>query len=133
MNKVKVQPIVIILAFIVLVLVYKTFYRIRVEKEGVFTVAKVLDIEVGKSGSSCKIEIYLRRKRFVTFVPGKYCGYDCIGNYFFVRVLVDNVKMQPMLYVNKPVPACILDSLDYFNGWNSIPDCRTFRSEMLTE
>ena len=95
------------------------------DKHGIITVAKVTGFEGAESGSDLYLEIYLEGKKYKTSV-GQGCQHDCIGRFFFVKVLRDNPTHYIIFYGYKPVPDCIMSNVIYFKGWKEIPDCNNY-------
>jgi hypothetical protein len=114
--------VIIIVLLVFLFLYWKTG---AVNNEGIITVAKVLRHEGAESGSELYIEIYLDDKKYITSV-GQDCQQDCIGNYFFVKVMRNDPTDYPILYGHAPVPACIITNVKIFKGWSKIPDCSNY-------
>lgn len=95
------------------------------KEQGVIIVAKVLRLEGAESGSDLYIEIYLKGKTYYTSVDQE-CQSDCIGNYFFIRVMTCNPVDYPILYGHQQVPDCKLKNVKEFDGWKNIPDCNNY-------
>lgn len=115
--------LVCMMALTIFVFVY--FREARVNKHGVFTIAKVLRYETSESGSFLYFEIYLGDKRILTSVD-QDCN-NCIGNYYFVKVSKDNPDQYPILFNDRPVPECIITGVKYFKGWEKIPNCNEYQ------
>jgi hypothetical protein len=116
----------VVLAFLAILIIY---YYIKkkgdyTDNNGIITVAKVVRQEVAESGSSLHINIYLRDKIIPASV-GNDC-YNCIDKFFFVKVRKDIPANYPILYTEKPVPNCIIKSVQYFKGWDDFPTCSNY-------
>jgi hypothetical protein len=114
--------------FAIIVVLFLVFYSINrtnhTDKHGLITVAKVMKYEPAESGSSLEINIYLKDKVISTSVSTG-C-YFCVGKFFFIKVLKDDPKSYPLLILDKPVPDCIIEKVQYFKGWDSIPSCDNY-------
>jgi hypothetical protein len=95
------------------------------EKNGIVTVAKVIEYEAHEQGSSTLIHIYLGNKIIPTHVTPD-CYY-CEGKYYFIKVLKDDPENTPLFYEDKPVPDCIIENVKYFEGWNDFPTCDSLK------
>ena len=89
--------------------------------KGVITVAKVLRYESGEYGSDLSLEVYVGDKKFTTTVD-QDCD-ECVGRYYFVKILKEDPLRYPLIYTDDPVPDCILSKVKYFDGWKDIPEC----------
>jgi len=114
---------VIFIIILLIGLVFFVRFKIsKVDKDGIITISKVIRYEGAEAGSDLYIEIYLENKTYVTSI-NQECQYDCIGNYFFVRVSKNQPTEYPIFYGNRMVPKCILDKIKYFEGWTNFPTC----------
>lgn len=104
------------------------FVRFKVSqtnKYGIITVAKATRYEGAESGSDLYIDIYLEGKIYKTSVD-QGCQYNCVGNYFFVKVLKNDPSGYVTFYGDKQVPDCIIKNVTYFKGWQDIPTCEKY-------
>jgi hypothetical protein len=116
-----------VIIFIVLLLVIINDFNKKTnntEKNGVITVARIMRHEIAEQGATLNIEIYLKNKVFTTTATNK-CYY-CEGKFFFVKVLEENPTSYPILYMDKPVPDCIIENVKYYKGWNDFPTCSNY-------
>lgn len=118
------QVICAIFVFIVIILFVRHKYN-QVDEQGIITVAKVLRYEGAVSGSDLYIQIFLKDTSYITSINHE-CGFDCIGNYFFIKVSKDNPTKYPIFYSDRKVPECILKKITFFKGWKKIPTCESF-------
>jgi hypothetical protein len=114
---------------IVFIVIYAKKKTAHTEKNGVITVAKILKYEPAESGSSLKINIYLKDKVITTSV-GTGC-YFCVGGYYFIKVIKDDPASYPLLLLDKPVPDCIIENIKYYQGWDSFPTCYDIQTKRL--
>ena len=119
-------PAIGTILLIIMMIYYCVSKSNNIEKNGVVTVAKVMEYEAAEQGSSLRIHVYLEHKVITAHVSND-C-YFCIGGYYFVKVLKDDPDSYLILYMDKPVPDCIIRRVgfDYFKGWKDFPDCSNF-------
>jgi hypothetical protein len=111
--------------FIVFLLFLFLWYKEGdVNKNGIITIAKVIDWNASGDGSALSIEIYFREKIYKTTLNIS-CEGNCVGNYYFIKINKDNPTDYPIFYEDKKVPDCILlQNSDYLNGWFDFPSCK---------
>jgi len=107
-----------------LVVCWMLVKKSEMRKYGVITVAQVIKYEAAESGSMLRIHVYLKDK-VITAYASNDC-YFCIGGYYFVKVMKDDPDDYPILYIDKPVPDCIIKNVKYYKGWNDFPTCSNY-------
>ncbi|MDR3712234.1 MAG: hypothetical protein P4L51_05420 [Puia sp.] len=101
---------------------YRAHFKWKdVADKGVFTVAKVTGFETTGYDSKISLEVYLGDKKYTTIV-NEDCD-ECVGSYFFVKVLKDDPLKYPLVYGEEPVPDCIVTGVKNFEGWQDFPKC----------
>jgi len=116
-----------IIGFIAIGLLIACFILVKrseMRKHGIITVAKVIEYEAAESGSSLRIQVYLKDKVITAYVANE-C-YFCAGKYYFVKVLKDDPTNYPIIYMEKPVPDCIIENVKYYKGWDDFPTCNNY-------
>lgn len=106
---------------ILLLLTYIILKEQDIKSNGVFTIAKVTKYEGDADGSSLYLNIYINGA-IVQQVVNQGCEGNCVGKYYFVKVLLDDPS-HVTLYGDKNVPDCILSNSIPNNGWKEIPEC----------
>ncbi|HKC36525.1 MAG TPA: hypothetical protein VKB95_10705 [Chitinophagaceae bacterium] len=96
-------------------------HRNNVNRDGRITIAKVIDFQGASSGVNVHIIIYYGQKEYRKTVDVE-CN-DCVGNYFFVKILPEDPQGYVIFYDRKQVPECILTKPIPPNGWDRIPQC----------
>lgn len=117
----KYNNLIFVILGVLLIIGYTYFRKNRIDKFGIFTIAKVVRYEGASSGSFLYMTVYLGGKTFNTSV-GNSC-YRCIGKYYFVKVIKENPSKHVIFYNESPVPECILKNPIPENGWKKFPSC----------
>jgi hypothetical protein len=115
-----------LLSVITILLIFIAFFVIRknkMNKEGVFTIAKVIKYESDASGGSLYIEVYFRGEKINTIVNSSCFGCDKDNDFYFVQLLKQNPKYDIYFFEDYPVPDCILKKPIPELGWKELPKC----------
>jgi hypothetical protein len=108
--------------FIIIAIWYNNKKANYTEKNGVVTVAKVIE---SAGEGDVRIHIYYKGK-IISDVVNINC-YFCLGGYYFAKVRKDDPENYPLFYEEKPVPDCIIEHVKYFEGWNDFPTCDSLK------
>lgn len=114
------------IGFCIILLLLLRYHNLKVngvEKYGVISIAKVLEFQSSRSGTSYVVDIYFKNKRIRSKIPGADCNYKCVGNFYFIKFLENDPTKYAELYKDKPVPSCIHKRLRYYKGLDHFPSC----------
>ena len=111
------------LLLLVAIVLYVRYQLDSTKRNGIYTVAKIMKWEPAESGSDLYIDIYLSGKIYHSSLGDGCRSPECLGRFFFVKVLNSHPTHYPILLDNMPVPDCILKKFPDFPGWEEIPKC----------
>ena len=115
------NELVAVVLIVSLVIAYIAYEKNKINKHGVFAIAKVLRYEGAASGGSLYIEIYLGGKTYNATV-GNAC-FRCTGDYYFVKVLKKDPSDNVIFYDESRVLDCIFTKPIPKDGWKKFPVC----------
>ena len=113
-----------LLLIVALIYFYVTHQTGKTKRDGIYTIAKIIKWEPAESGSDLYIDIYLEDKIYHTSLGYGCQSSECIGRFFFIKVLRSKPTQYPILLDSLPVPDCIVTSFPDFPGWKKIPKCK---------
>ena len=94
----------------------------RVEKSGVFSIARVDKCEPEVDGSETYITVFFGGKEYPTTVGNSKSR--MVGKFYFVKILPEDPTYEVILYLDNEVPACLLKDSIPRGGWEVLPTCK---------
>ena len=111
-------PLFLITFIYIFSIIFNFYYIQNTNIQGIYTIVKVIKIEIPEQGIDCYVDIYYHNKTYSKVVDNFHLTVGCY--YFAVIWPSSNPELA---YILNKVPDCLLVKPIPYEGWKKIPQC----------